>query len=157
VAAVKGPPAGVELRVDMPEHFLPPMRSDRKKITKILIGLLSNAYKFTPKGEVRLAVAVERGRVTYAVQDTGIGIPAGAVHAVFDEFRQGDGSMTRRYGGTGLGLALSRRLAQLLGGDIEVASAPVQGTTFTVELPLETVPSSPMASPIAPTDGDDSL
>ncbi|HWJ21365.1 MAG TPA: GAF domain-containing sensor histidine kinase [Gemmatimonadaceae bacterium] len=157
VATTKGRPASVELRVEMPEHFLPPMRSDRKKITKILVSLLSNAYKFTPKGEVRLAVAVERGRVTYAVQDTGIGIPAGAVHAVFDEFRQGDGSMTRRYGGTGLGLALSRRLAQLLGGDIEVASTPGQGTTFTVELPLETVPSSPMASPIAPTDGADSL
>ncbi|HET7456274.1 MAG TPA: GAF domain-containing sensor histidine kinase [Gemmatimonadaceae bacterium] len=137
VAETKGRPASVELRVDLPEHFLPPMRSDRKKITKILISLLSNAYKFTPKGEVRVGVEVRRGRVAYVVQDTGIGIAPEAMRAVFDEFRQGDGSMTRRYGGTGLGLALSRRLAQLLGGDIEVSSTPGQGATFTVELPLE--------------------
>ena len=86
---------------------------------------------------MRVALEVRRGRVAYVVQDTGIGIAAGAQHAIFDEFRQADGSMTRRYGGTGLGLALSRRLAQLLGGDIEVSSTPGEGTTFTVELPLE--------------------
>jgi signal transduction histidine kinase len=142
-ASTRGRPSSVELRIDEPETFLPPMRSDRRKIAKILMSLLSNAYKFTPHGEVRLAVEVRRGRVAYAVQDTGIGIPAEAQHAIFDEFRQADGSMTRRYGGTGLGLALSRRLAQLLGGDIEVASEVGQGTRFTVELPLEYVPATP--------------
>jgi signal transduction histidine kinase len=115
------------------------MRSDRRKITKILVSLLSNAYKFTPRGEVRLAVELRHGRVAYVVQDTGIGIPAEAQQAIFDEFRQADGSMTRRYGGTGLGLALSRRLTQLLGGDIDVDSTVGQGTRFTVEVPLEYV------------------
>jgi len=136
----KGKPSSVYLRIVEPETFLPRMRSDRKKITKILSSLLSNAYKFTPSGEVRLGVEVRRGRVAYTVSDTGIGISPEAQQAIFDEFRQGDGSMTRRYGGTGLGLALSRRLAQLLGGDIEVESAVGQGTRFTVELPLEYVP-----------------
>jgi signal transduction histidine kinase len=157
VAETKGRAPAVELRVEMPEHFLPPMRSDRKKITKILISLLSNAYKFTAKGEVRVAATVERGRVCYVVQDTGIGIAPAALHAIFDEFRQGDGSMTRRYGGTGLGLALSRRLAQLLGGDIEVTSTPGQGTTFTVELPLETVTTAPtVPARVLPEEGDES-
>ena len=137
VEETRGRPSSVHLRVMEPETFLPAMRSDQKKITKILVSLLSNAYKFTPSGEVRLGVDVERGRVTYTVTDTGIGIPPEAQHAIFDEFRQADGSMTRRYGGTGLGLALSRRLAQLLGGDIEVESTPGRGTRFTLELPLE--------------------
>lgn len=141
-ASTRGRPSSVALRIEEPDTFLPPMRSDRKKITKILISLLSNAYKFTPQGEVRLTVEVRRGRVAYGVQDTGIGIPAEAQQAIFDEFRQADGSMTRRYGGTGLGLALARRLAQLLGGDIEVASEVGQGTRFTVELPLEYVPAT---------------
>jgi signal transduction histidine kinase len=133
----RGRPSSVQLRITAPETFLPQMHSDRKKITKILVSLLSNAYKFTPSGEVRLGVEVERGRVTYTVADTGIGIPPEARQAIFDEFRQADGSLTRRYGGTGLGLALSRRLAQLLGGDIEVESTVGKGTQFTLELPLE--------------------
>ena len=142
VAATPGRAEGVALVVDTPEGYLPAMRSDRKKIEKILVSLLSNAYKFTERGEVRISLAVRGAQVRYAVRDTGIGIPAEAVPVVFDEFRQADGSFTRRYGGSGLGLALSRRMAQLLGGDIEVASAPGGGSLFTVELPLEhtTVP-----------------
>jgi signal transduction histidine kinase len=114
------------------------MRTDRKKVVKILVSLLSNAYKFTPRGEVRASVAIANGRALYRVEDTGIGIPPDAQAAVFDEFRQVDGSATRRYGGSGLGLALSRRLARLLGGDIALVSVPGAGSAFTVELPLET-------------------
>jgi signal transduction histidine kinase len=75
--------------------------------------------------------------VVYRVEDTGIGIPEEMHQQVFDEFRQVDGSTTRRYGGSGLGLSLARRLAQVLGGDIFVDSVPGEGSTFRVELPLE--------------------
>jgi len=115
------------------------MRSDRKKISKILVSLLSNAYKFTARGEVVASVEVRNDRVVYRVQDTGIGIPVEARKLVFDEFRQVDGSATRRYGGSGLGLSLSRRLAHLLGGEIELETSQ-EGSAFTVELPLEYVP-----------------
>lgn len=112
------------------------MWSDKKKIAKILGSLLGNAYKFTHQGEVRVELEVLEDRVIYSVQDTGIGIPPEAQRYVFDEFRQVDGSMTRRYGGSGLGLALARRLARLLGGDIVLVSTPGVGSTFRVEIPL---------------------
>jgi signal transduction histidine kinase len=115
------------------------MQSDRRKVVRILANLLSNAFKFTPRGEIRAAVAVRDGMVQFTVQDTGIGIATEAQDVIFDEFRQVDGSVTRRYGGSGLGLALSRRLARLLGGDIRLRSTPDEGSTFTVELPLEYV------------------
>ena len=112
------------------------MVSDRRKITKMLVALLSNAYKFTQAGEVRLSVEVLNGRAAYRVQDTGIGIPDEMQQLVFEEFRQVDGSTTRRYGGPGLGLSLAQRLARLLGGEIVVRSMPGEGSTFQVDLPL---------------------
>jgi signal transduction histidine kinase len=147
VAMAQGRPEQVALRiVEQPrveetaagEHR-PPARvmwSDKKKIQKILVSLLSNAYKFTHEGEVRASLEVLEDRVIYNVQDTGIGIPPEAQRLVFDEFRQVDGSMTRRYGGSGLGLALARRLAKLLGGDIVLVSTPGAGSTFRLEIPL---------------------
>jgi signal transduction histidine kinase len=84
-------------------------------------------------------VTVVDDRVIYRVEDTGIGIPEEMHQQVFDEFRQVDGSTTRRYGGSGLGLSLARRLAQVLGGDIFVDSVQGHGSTFRVELPLEYV------------------
>ena len=138
VAQVGDPPSpDVTLVVEEPTTLVPAMLSDRRKITKILVSLLDNAYKFTARGEVRASLAVANGRAVYRVQDTGIGIPLDAQGMVFDEFRQVDGSATRRYGGSGLGLALSRRLARLLGGDIELASADGEGSSFTLELPLD--------------------
>ncbi len=137
VATTPGKSESVALRVDEPAIFLPPMRSDRKKVTRVLVALMSNAYKFTASGEVAVAVEVSNGRVRYRVKDSGIGIPAEAQELVFEEFRQVDGSATRRYGGSGLGLALARRLARTLGGEIELSSAAGEGATFTVELPLE--------------------
>ena len=137
IAATPGRPADVMLRVDEPAVEPEPMRTDRARLGRILGALLGNAYKFTPRGEVTVSVRVEAGRARFVVQDTGIGIPLDAQGMVFDEFRQVDGSATRRYGGTGLGLALARRLARLLGGDILLESAPGKGSTFTLEIPLE--------------------
>ncbi len=92
------------------------------------------------QGRVQLGVSMVGDRVQYRISDTGIGVPAESQALVFEEFRQVDGSATRRYGGSGLGLALARRLARLLGGDVEMASAPGTGTTFMVSLPLEFEP-----------------
>ena len=139
----RGRPASVTLHVDEPTVMLPRMRSDRGKIAKIIATLLGNAYKFTKQGEVHLALAVRGGRCRYSVRDTGIGIPAEAHQLIFDEFRQLDGSATRSYGGSGLGLALSRRLAHLLGGEIMVESAPGAGSTFALDLPLEIEQTTP--------------
>jgi signal transduction histidine kinase len=139
-AMTKGRPDGTELRLEVPDDPFPFMRSDRRKLTKILGNLLSNAYKFTSRGVVTASIELAHGRALYRVQDTGIGVPLASQRMVFEEFRQVDGSLTRRYGGTGLGLALSRRLARLLGGDIDLVSAPGEGATFTVEVPLEYQP-----------------
>ena len=136
ITATRGRAEGVALRVTEPEQSMI-IVSDRRKIMKLLTSLLSNAYKFTRSGEVRMSVAVRDDRVTYSVSDTGIGIPEDLHQAVFDEFRQVDGSSTRLFGGSGLGLSLARRLARLLGGDIYVESTPGHGSTFTVDLPLE--------------------
>jgi len=136
-------PPMVQLDIDMPNGPLPRMRSDRRKVVKILTGLLNNAFKFTSHGSVTAAVTVANDRVTYRVQDTGMGIADHALPVVFDEFRQADGSLTRRHGGSGLGLALSRRLARVLGGDVRVESRVGVGSTFSVDLPLEApVPAS---------------
>ena len=137
VNAVEGRRPGVLLRVDPPPPFPPRLRSDLQKTTRILVSLLHNAYKFTAEGEVVLGYSVGNARLVYRVQDSGIGIPEEAREAAFEEFRQVDGSLTRPYGGSGLGLALARRLARLLGGDLTVVSSPGNGSTFMLELPLE--------------------
>ena len=136
-ARTAGRAKAVTLQVEEPEGPLPPMRSDLQKIERIIASLLSNAYKFTDVGDVRAQLEVHNGRATYRVTDTGSGIPSAALPVLFEEFRQADGSHTRRHGGSGVGLALARRLARLLGGDIEVVSVAGEGSTFTVELPLE--------------------
>lgn len=139
ITTIPGRHLTVEVRVvegDTPAT----MFSDRRKIAKILGALLSNAYKFTHEGEVRISVHGVDDRVVYTVEDTGIGIPADAQRYVFEEFRQVDGSHTRRYGGSGLGLALARRLARLLGGDIVLVSSVGVGSSFRVDLPAVFVP-----------------
>ena len=137
ISATRGRADGVALRVCEPEAPVM-MMSDHRMVAKLLIALLSNAYKFTPTGEVRLSVTARNGQVIYRVVDTGIGIPESMQQQVFEEFRQVDGSNTRRYGGSGLGLSLAQRLAHLLGGEIYLESALGEGSTFRVELPLET-------------------
>jgi signal transduction histidine kinase len=146
IETVEGCPASVSLRVQEPPFDVPPMRSDRRKIVKILASFLSNAYKFTVRGEVVASLELRDDRMVYRVRDTGIGIPATAQKLVFDEFRQVDGSERRRYGGSGLGLALARQLARALGGDIALESIEGGGSTFSVELPCEP-PLRPASAP----------
>jgi signal transduction histidine kinase len=114
------------------------IESDRRLVRKILSALLSNAYKFTHAGHVAFGATVLGDRVRYFVRDSGIGIPTDAQALIFEEFRQLDGTSTRQYGGSGLGLTLARRFARLLGGDISLESQEGEGTTFIVELPLGT-------------------
>ncbi len=142
IRAAKGLADGVQLSVEEPVLALPPMHSDRRKITRILVSLLSNAFKFTSEGNVRISVGVTNGRAEYRVVDTGIGIDPEHLAVVFDEFRQVDGTATRRFGGSGLGLSLSRGLARLLGGEIALESVPGQGSTFIVTLPLDVTPAA---------------
>ncbi|GEL72169.1 response regulator [Myxococcus virescens] len=113
------------------------VETDPQRLGQVLKNLLSNALKFTEKGVVSLRVLpAGPGRVAFAVTDTGIGIPAHLQGLIFEAFRQADGSTHRKYGGSGLGLSISRDLARLLGGDVSVESTPGQGSTFTVTLPV---------------------
>jgi signal transduction histidine kinase len=129
-------PARVQLRADIPDAPLP-LFTDPGQVVRILTNLLSNAVKFTPSGTVTLRTRLEEEGpwVVWEVEDTGIGITPEHQERIFDEFRQVDGSATRRYGGTGLGLALSRGFARQLGGDITVRSTPGEGSVFTLSLP----------------------
>ncbi len=115
---------------------LPPLVSDPDKVRQILVNLAGNASKFTHRGSVAVRVAPDgTGGVRFAVSDTGVGIAPEDVGRLFQPFTQLDTGLTRRYGGTGLGLYISRRLAELLGGRIELESAPGRGSTFTLVLP----------------------
>jgi hypothetical protein len=109
-------------------------------LRQVLTNLLSNALKFTHVGEIRLEVRRVSGpmgdSVRYAVHDTGIGIPTDRQTQVFEAFTQADGSITRRYGGTGLGLTISSRLAQLMGGHMGLESEVGRGSEFFIVLPL---------------------
>jgi signal transduction histidine kinase len=132
------PPAGVRVVIDAAADRLPIM-CDGEKVVKVLENLVSNAYKFTSSGSVSVGVrpVTEGGtpQIEWLIVDTGIGIPQDQQEAIFDEFRQVDGSSTRLYGGTGLGLALSRQLARLLDGRISVQSEPGRGSRFRLVLP----------------------
>ncbi len=117
------------------------MHSDITRIRQILLNLLSNAAKFTERGAITLAVSRVSGpggmdRVQLSVSDTGIGMTAEQVAKLFQRFQQADASTTRQFGGTGLGLALTKAFAAMLGGDVHVQSRPGSGSTFTVTLPV---------------------
>ena len=111
--------------------------SDRQKVKQIVLNLLTNAIKFTPHGQVKVMVREDerRGEVSIAVEDTGIGIAPQDQDKVFEDFRQADNSVTREYGGAGLGLAICRRLAKMLDGRIELQSRLGRGSTFTLVIP----------------------
>ncbi|HEX5010303.1 MAG TPA: response regulator [Planctomycetota bacterium] len=117
------------------------IRTDPTRVRQILLNLCGNALKFTEKGDVRLLACLATKpdgpspALDFVVQDSGIGLTPAQVERLFQPFEQADTSTTRRFGGTGLGLVISRRLARMLGGDVQVASVPLQGSTFTLRVP----------------------
>lgn len=125
---------GVDLRWELPNH-LPRARTDRGKLKVIVKNLLSNAFKFTEAGVVTVRLVVACDGFTIEVSDTGIGIAPDLHEVVFEPFRQADGSISRRYGGVGLGLHIVQRLCALLGGTVTLESAPGAGASFRVHLP----------------------
>ena len=122
------------------------IRADLTKVRQTLFNLISNAAKFTEHGTITLRVVVEGAQVRFEVTDTGIGMTPEQLGRLFQAFTQADESTSRKYGGTGLGLVISRKFCHLMGGDITVTSRPGQGSCFTVRLPREV---RPLATPAA--------
>lgn len=145
-ASSKGIGFVLEMHPDVPRG----LKGDPLRLSQVLTNLLSNAIKFTDKGAVSLHIALaapdaagaaapaaNMARLQFEVRDSGIGITPEQQQRLFQPFTQADGTTTRRFGGTGLGLTISRRLAQMMGGTLEMHSTPGQGTVFTLMLPLE--------------------
>ena len=160
----------VRIGAGVPERIL----TDRQRLQQVLKNLLANAFKFTTRGRVQLSAEVVPGGATFqgaalraapqalafAVSDTGIGVPADKHELIFEAFQQADTSTSRNFGGTGLGLTISRELARLLGGEIRLRSAPGDGSTFTlylpVQLPTEVQAVSPERAPPLPRPAEQS-
>jgi HAMP domain-containing protein/signal transduction histidine kinase/DNA-binding response OmpR family regulator len=150
VSEVKHLKFNIDLEPGLPERI----ETDLQRLNQILKNLLSNAFKFTEKGEVRLKIYRANKNwktrhemldaspvvIGFAITDTGIGISKDKQNIIFEAFQQAEGSTSRKYGGTGLGLSISRGLAELLGGIIELDSSVESGSTFTLFLPLEGAP-----------------
>ena len=136
-ASSKGLRMALEYDTGVPEALV----GDAARIRQIAVNLIGNAIKFTHRGRVDVVVhcaeqTADAARMVLAVRDTGIGIPASKLDLVFERFTQADGSMTRRYGGTGLGLTLVKQLVELMSGALDVESRENVGSTFTVSLRL---------------------
>ncbi len=123
----------LESHVDPTIHF----KADRRAVKQIGLNLLSNAVKFTPDGgSVRVRGHVRAGKVTIAIEDTGIGIPKDALHKLGRPFEQVESQLTKRYQGSGLGLAIAKSLIDLHGGAMRISSRLGKGTTVVVRLPV---------------------
>ena len=127
---------GIEITQQIPED-LPQIESDESRLHQILQNIIGNGVKFTNKGSVAVSVSSDTEKVYIEVKDTGIGISNKDLPHIFDEFRQVDGSSSRMFEGTGLGLTIAKKAALMLGGDISVQSAPGKGATFTITLPVK--------------------
>ena len=160
IAAPRAREKNLELIVDVPEAARTGLQAphvailgDVTRLRQVLINLINNAIKFTEKGEVTVTMRqlpnpddVSRLRIEFRVSDTGIGIAPDRVGALFQAFTQVDASTTRKYGGTGLGLVICKRLVELMGGDIGVDTAPGKGSTFwfTIQAPAAEMPAIPL-------------
>jgi len=145
----------VEKNANVLEVSYPPdlgsMHADVTRVRQVLFNLLSNASKFTERGTISLTVETESARgadwVVFHVSDTGIGLTPDQLGRLFQAFTQADASTSRKYGGTGLGLVISRRFCQMMGGDVTVASEPGKGSVFTVRLPRSVGDAREMPAP----------
>jgi PAS domain S-box-containing protein len=126
---------GIRLSVVVEPAMPVALRGDPVRLAQIVLNLLSNAVKFTDSGEVELVASLAGSVVRVAVRDTGVGMSADQIARLFMPFQQGDSSTTRRFGGTGLGLTISRQLARLMGGDLEASSSSSRGSQFVLTLP----------------------
>ncbi len=147
--------AGLAFRVEVAADVPAAVMGDAGRLRQILSNLLSNAVRFTEHGFVALRVEpAEAGTVRFLVEDSGVGIEPHVLPKLFEAFTQADASTTRRYGGTGLGLNIVRRLTEAMGGEVGVESMPGEGSCFFITLPLEAVqdlPSVPAALPTPPS------
>ena len=130
----------LDYRIEMNAQLPAWVHTDRHRLMQVLVNLLGNALKFTHQGSVVLRVQWQNPGVLFSVQDTGIGIPKARQPNIFKRFSQAEDDTQARYGGNGLGLAISQKLAHLLGGDIGFESEPGQGSRFWLQLPLSAVP-----------------
>ena len=145
---------GNEVAVSAPDLGVVP--TDETKLRQVLLNVLGNACKFTERGRIEFAVARTGGdgdpeRIVFRVADSGIGMTPEQIAGIFEPFAQAGAATARTYGGTGLGLAISRRFCRMMGGDIAVESAPGQGSTFTITLPIsgDAAPAEPGPAPTA--------
>ncbi|WP_442593137.1 MHYT domain-containing protein [Parapusillimonas sp. JC17] len=145
---------GLLLSLDYPDEMEEYFVGDPLRVQQVLINLIGNAIKFTEQGSVTVEFKHEAGTVHIAVRDTGIGMSAEQVESIFDPFTQADVSISRRFGGTGLGTTISRQLVKLMRGTIHVDSAPGQGSVFHIRLPL---PAGRRPDPVAPSAGAPAL
>lgn len=142
----------LDFRVEVQDGTPATLSTDGVRLQQVVVNLLSNAMKFTDEGHVRLRVtAPDDARVAFVVEDTGPGIEREKLEVVFEAFRQADGTTQRKYGGSGLGLSISRQLARLLGGDLDVESRVGEGSRFTLVIPTRVAPALPNPDPPAPS------
>jgi signal transduction histidine kinase len=141
----------VDLVFEEPRH-VPRIYTDDKRLSQILRNFISNGLKFTTHGEVRVTAVGDDDHVTFAVKDTGIGIAAEHLPFLFQDFVQVDAPIQKRLRGTGLGLSLSKKIAELLGGRVAVQSKPGVGSTFSLTIPIQ-LAAPPDAGRPAPADG----
>ena len=119
---------------------LPPVHGDERKLTQVLLNLVGNAIKFTDEGEVAINASAQNGAIQVSVRDSGPGISEADQAKIFDEFQQADSSVTKKKGGTGLGLTISKQIIEMHGGRIWVESQLSRGSTFSFTVPINGAP-----------------
>ena len=113
------------------------LKNDQTKLRQILFNMLSNAAKFTKKGKITLQIGVEKKtNIRFDIMDTGIGMSEEQLNNVFEEFTQAESSTSKDYGGTGLGLPISKKMTEMMGGKMDVESTEGEGTTFSITIPI---------------------